>query len=49
MLMLFTFFLIEDGKTSVCYEYSPGKGISIGSTQIGPYYADNSILLNYTG
>ncbi|KAF0758761.1 cation-independent mannose-6-phosphate receptor [Aphis craccivora] len=35
------------GKTSACYVDSSGKGISIGSTQIGPYYDKNSIILNY--
>ncbi|XP_060841059.1 cation-independent mannose-6-phosphate receptor [Rhopalosiphum padi] len=36
------------GKTSACYVDSSGKGISIGSTQIGPYYNGNSIIINYT-
>ncbi|VVC44230.1 Hypothetical protein CINCED_3A025444 [Cinara cedri] len=36
------------GKTSACYVDPTGKGISIGSTQIGPYYTGNSLLLNYT-
>lgn len=40
---------IVNGKTSACYVDSTGKGISIGSTQIGPYYDGNSIILNYTG
>lgn len=42
-------FFIVDGKTSACYVDSSGKGISIGSTQIGPYYDGNSLILNYTG
>ncbi|XP_060881160.1 cation-independent mannose-6-phosphate receptor isoform X2 [Metopolophium dirhodum] len=37
-----------DGKTSACYVDGSGKGISIGSTQIGPYYDGKSIILNYT-
>lgn len=40
--------LIEVGKTSACYVDPTGKGISIGSTQFGPYYRGNSIILNYT-
>jgi len=40
---------IVDGKTSACYVDGSGKEISIGSTQIGPYYDGNSIILNYTG
>ncbi|XP_025206725.1 cation-independent mannose-6-phosphate receptor isoform X2 [Melanaphis sacchari] len=35
------------GKTSACYVDGSDKGISIGSTQIGPYYNGNSIILNY--
>jgi len=26
-----------------------GRGIPVGSSQIGPYVVGNSILLNYTG
>lgn len=43
------FFFTAGGKTSVCYVDISDKGIPIGSTQIGPYYIGNSLLLNYTG
>jgi len=47
-LKIYNIFIV-DGKTSACYVDGSGKGISIGSTQIGPYYDGNSIILNYTG
>lgn len=46
---MFISIFIEGGKTSACYVDNQGKGIPIGSAQIGPYYTGNSIQLNYTG
>lgn len=42
------FLFTVDRKTSACYVNSSGVGISIGSSQIGPHFVGNSLLLNYT-
>ncbi|XP_050439703.1 cation-independent mannose-6-phosphate receptor-like isoform X2 [Adelges cooleyi] len=39
----------DGDKTSACYVDSLGRAIPIGSSQIGPYFTNNMLQMNYTG